>query len=362
MIGIVASYAAAVGQVLGQVSVTPDAAGMPGGALIQKLLNWGQMIALWGVARGDPHRCGDRRAVATGRRQLLGCREREEADLRRSGGRARGRPRADDHQHAVRGGQVMRGASLRTWFWNLRERNRTVYLLTSWRQWCGLLVMMFAFWMAYTTGEASDCRPGYSPGAASVVGPIEGSAPEGSLATIDGPDEYRAHMPVGFAESENGARAAGVAYAADVEQKMMYLDDPSISRAQREISAEGRRDQLVAERHRSVGTWRASLDPGEGQLWWVVSPLASRVESYTADRARVLVWVSFVVSRSGATAPRVWFGIQAIDLVREGEDWKIWAQSLDDGPTPQSSPGSKPSDATELAERLDGFQLDGADR
>jgi hypothetical protein len=31
-----------------QVSVNPSSAGMPGAGLIQQLLNWGQMIALWG--------------------------------------------------------------------------------------------------------------------------------------------------------------------------------------------------------------------------------------------------------------------------------------------------------------------------
>jgi hypothetical protein len=34
--------------VLGQVEVEPDASGMPGAELIQRLLNWSQMIALWG--------------------------------------------------------------------------------------------------------------------------------------------------------------------------------------------------------------------------------------------------------------------------------------------------------------------------
>lgn len=34
--------------VLGQVHVEPDSSGMPGGELIQKLLNWSQMLALWG--------------------------------------------------------------------------------------------------------------------------------------------------------------------------------------------------------------------------------------------------------------------------------------------------------------------------
>lgn len=31
-----------------QVTVQPDSAGMPGAELIQKLLNWSQMVALWG--------------------------------------------------------------------------------------------------------------------------------------------------------------------------------------------------------------------------------------------------------------------------------------------------------------------------
>ncbi|MDP9420713.1 MAG: hypothetical protein M3P53_11310 [Actinomycetota bacterium] len=35
-------------RILGQVSVTPESAGMPGAELVQKLLNWSQMVALWG--------------------------------------------------------------------------------------------------------------------------------------------------------------------------------------------------------------------------------------------------------------------------------------------------------------------------
>ena len=33
---------------LAQVSVTPDASGMPGAHLVQRLLDWCQMAALWG--------------------------------------------------------------------------------------------------------------------------------------------------------------------------------------------------------------------------------------------------------------------------------------------------------------------------
>lgn len=34
--------------VLGQVDVQPSSSGMPGADLIQQLLNWSQMLALWG--------------------------------------------------------------------------------------------------------------------------------------------------------------------------------------------------------------------------------------------------------------------------------------------------------------------------
>ena len=33
---------------IAQVTVTPSTDGMPGGDLVQRLLNWGQMVALWG--------------------------------------------------------------------------------------------------------------------------------------------------------------------------------------------------------------------------------------------------------------------------------------------------------------------------
>lgn len=35
-------------EVLAVVEVTPDASGMPGAELVQRLLNWSQMAALWG--------------------------------------------------------------------------------------------------------------------------------------------------------------------------------------------------------------------------------------------------------------------------------------------------------------------------
>lgn len=48
VIAHVSALTSRAGVVLAQVSVTPSADGLPGSGLIQKLLNWGQMLALWG--------------------------------------------------------------------------------------------------------------------------------------------------------------------------------------------------------------------------------------------------------------------------------------------------------------------------
>lgn len=168
---------------------------------------------------------------------------------------------------------------------------------------------------------------------------------------------YRERMPSGFEHSDVGAEAAGIAFASEVEQQMLYLDSPAGERGQRQISAAARVDALVSERQRRSTDWRQTLQAGQGQLWWVVTPLAWRLETYTDQQARVDVWVAFVVSRQGAAAPKVWFGTSTLDLVWERDDWRVWSQSLGDGPTPQLSPTAKPSDANELASRLDGFRL-----
>ena len=253
--------------------------------------------------------------------------------------------------------QLFHGGTPRVSRWR-----RRLALWTSPRGLIRFAALVICFGFVFVVGRASvEPRPDPTPWTQTVLRAIPPGWDE-NCPDSPGLIVYRDRMPSGFAATAPGARAAGVAYASEVEQKMLYLDVPSIERAQRQISATARVDQLVVERQRSVATWRESLKTGTGQLWWVVSPLAARVESITADRARVLVWVSFVVSRPGATAPRVWFGIQTVELVREADDWKIWSQSLDTGPTPQSAPGAKPSDATELGERLSGFSLQGWER
>ena len=71
----------ALAMVVAQVTMTPDAGGMPGGALAQKLLNWGGQIALWGslgsilvgaAVYGLSREAGNYGAASKGRTLALG--------------------------------------------------------------------------------------------------------------------------------------------------------------------------------------------------------------------------------------------------------------------------------------------------
>lgn len=201
--------------------------------------------------------------------------------------------------------------------------------------------------------------PAIEPTSATVVNggatPARGEVGAGSTT-------YIARMPAGFERSEAGAASAGVAFAADAEQQMLYLDDDGIEHAQRQISASAATDRLLEERTDHIAEWRRVVETGTGQLWWIVTPLASKVDQFTADEATVEVWVAYVVSRQGATTPRVWFGLVSLDLVWERDDWRVAAQSMADGPSPQLSPTAAPASADELATRLDGFHLVRGDR
>lgn len=216
--------------------------------------------------------------------------------------------------------------------------------------------LLVALWMAFVAGRGVDDAAPVGPPAARSCSRGQTSVTEPLQFGVDnGPTTYRHDVPVGFAGNEGGARAAGIAYATEVEERMFSLSDGAVEGATRQMSAEGRSGVMAAIHHESLDAWRAVLKPGQGQAWWVVSPLASKIESFTGEGARVSVWVAFIVSRPGAVSPRVWFGIRTIDLVREQDDWKVFDQSLVSGPTPQAAADAKPTDASELNERLAGF-------
>lgn len=236
----------------------------------------------------------------------------------------------------------------------VREYRDRAVSFVPWRRALSYGKALLVFAVVFALGRSSIT---WSDPAPSVASSNPTSAVTVPVSVGSGPRTVQDGMPAGFPDTEAGARTAGIAFASGAEQQMLYFDDPAIERAQREISVASRFDQLLADRRRMVDQWRNSLASGDGQLWWVVTPLASRQDAYTPDRARVMVWVSFVVSRAPSTLPRAWFGVQTVDLVWERGDWRVWSESLEPGPTPQLAAAVVPTPASDLTDRLAGFEL-----
>jgi hypothetical protein len=89
----------------------------------------------------------------------------------------------------------------------------------------------------------------------------------------------------------------------------------------------------------------------------VVEPLAAKVEAYTADRARVSVWVVRVLSRQRVVVPQSSWVTEAVELVWEGGDWRLWSDESTPGPTPVLDGSDVPASAAELDSELTGFEL-----
>jgi hypothetical protein len=176
------------------------------------------------------------------------------------------------------------------------------------------------------------------------------AAPAGRTGEADG-------TPAGFERSRDGARAAAIAYTATLSQRLLYLEPDAAEAAVRAVAAEASADTLTNDVLAGLRTVREPLATGAGATWWVVEPLAAKVEAYTADRARVSVWVVRVLSRQRVVVPQSSWVTETVELVWEGGDWRLWSDESTPGPTPVLDGSDVPASAAELDTELTGFEL-----
>ncbi|HSO94812.1 MAG TPA: hypothetical protein VLV81_02095 [Acidimicrobiia bacterium] len=169
-----------------------------------------------------------------------------------------------------------------------------------------------------------------------------------------GPGTVTAGVPTGFAHSEPGVVAAATTY---VRQGQRLFDLPTIDRpaALQAIASRSGADAYVAD----VSAQLAELDGiaahGAGHLTWDVSVLATRVDAYSAQRARVSIWRVGVLSVTGLTSPIAEWTTVEDELVWERADWKIWAETQIPGPTPAGHPDERAATPNQLHALLAGF-------
>ena len=191
--------------------------------------------------------------------------------------------------------------------------------------------------------------------------PSAASNPPGPTASGDepGPTDEAAGVSVGFGDDERGAVAAAIAYAT-ASQRWLYFSDAEIEAAIAQIATPVAAPRLLDDVLVDVSTARDQLKRSEGPVWWLVRPLAWRVEHFSSDHARVAVWTVTILSAPGVASPQSEFLTVTLDLARSDGDWRVDGVRDTPGPTPITGPQDQPWDAEPFGESLEGFtRIDG---
>lgn len=183
--------------------------------------------------------------------------------------------------------------------------------------------------------------------------------PRPTIAAGAGPAGDAAGVPVGFSADEPGAVAAAVAYAT-ASQRWLYFTDEEIEAAVAEIATPVAAPRMAEDVVADVSMAREQLAQSSGPIWWLVRPLAWRVDDYRDTEARVSVWTVTILSAAGVAAPQSEFLTVTLDLSWVDGDWRVDGVRDTPGPTPITGPHDQPWDAEPFDEALDGFtRMDG---
>lgn len=215
------------------------------------------------------------------------------------------------------------------------------------------IVLVAGVALSRCSGE--DTSPSRAEATASAS---SGERPQVSVGA-SGPTAQRAGLDVGFSQDEDGAVAAAVSYAT-AAQRWLYFTDEEIRTAIDQIATPMASARLEAEVVRDVSLAREQLGASSGRVWWLVRPLAWRVDDFRSDQARVSVWTVTILSASEVAAPQAEYLTVVLDLAWVGGDWRVDAVRDAPGPTPMTGPRDQPWDAEPFDESLAGFtRMDG---
>lgn len=159
--------------------------------------------------------------------------------------------------------------------------------------------------------------------------------------------------------SQAGARAAAIDFAT-ASQNWLYETNAQVAASVRAVSTPGAAASLSAETVSELGNARQGLAGASGPVWWLVRPLASRVDSFDAATAQVVVWVVSILSAPGVALPQAKWMRVSLELAWETGAWRVSGISEAAGPTPVSLAGNQPSSAQSFGAALAGFDRVGS--
>lgn len=176
-----------------------------------------------------------------------------------------------------------------------------------------------------------------------------------SVTTSPGPARVEPPgVPVGFAHDRRGALAAAVAYV-QLGDVVLSVDADTGAEVLRRVSSRAAGDAFVVSELAGFNQLQNALARGTGPSRLRVGVVATRIDAFAADRARVRLWRVAVLSRDGMTNPGEQWATVTYDLVWEYGDWKIWSETVVPGPAP-SPTDSRLATPQELDASLAGFR------
>jgi len=162
-------------------------------------------------------------------------------------------------------------------------------------------------------------------------------------------------VPIGFAHTRSGALAAAVSYV-QLGKVLLSVDTDGATTVLRRISSRAAGSAFVDSELAAFAQLGDALARGSGPASLRVGVVATRIDAFAPDRARVGLWRVAVLSRDGMTNPGEQWATVTYDLVWEDGDWKIWSESVVPGPAP-SPTDAQLATPQELASSLAGFRL-----
>ncbi|MGH9212783.1 MAG: hypothetical protein ACRD2C_19250 [Acidimicrobiales bacterium] len=229
-----------------------------------------------------------------------------------------------------------------------RRRRRVVVLVI------GTLVWGLATLLLQLHGPGGDQEAPTAPATRGQEAP-----PTSQPGATGGPMTERSGLPAGFSHDEAGAVAAAVAYAG-ASQRWLYWTDGQIATAVAEMATPEAAERLTDEIVATVRAARDELAESPGRVWWLVHPLAWRVDRYSPGRATVAVWTMRLLSASDVAVPQTEWLTSTLDLDWVNGDWRLAEVRDTAGPTPMTGPRDEPWQPEPFDEALAGFtRLDG---
>jgi hypothetical protein len=190
----------------------------------------------------------------------------------------------------------------------------------------------------------------------------------GALATVvtlvvalrhsaDEPSETRPNEVKG-APAERGERADAVTAALEVApatQAWLYLADTDIRAELDRIATATAAPRLAQAAATSAAAARESLQGATGPVWWIVCPLASRVETFDGHHATVSVWEIQILAARDVAAPQSRYRTVQVDLEWTQGRWLVSDLNEADGPAATPAPGEEAWDSHTFDQALEGF-------